>query len=240
MQVLYKKQIIIILSFCLLFLFNGCGTASQTEENDVSDFEFTNISDIKYSSKSEKPQIHSKEQLEALREKQKQQIAQIEEQLTLLKEDDKQQIEEEEEENFEEPVYNYESEYVEDYNYIDTDYNYSADYDVSTYNDIYYAEYNEMYNKDGPTPTMPGWYNGYLETSYNASAHYLANTWTIDDEGFYKDENDRYVIGVEISEINPDTGELYQYGDVVQTGKGEAAVYDRGQGAHVHDFAVVW
>ena len=213
------KRTIIILSFCFLFLFSGCNVTSQIKETETLNLKFTNVSDI-----SCPPELiqHEKEQ----------------EQLVSLKENNEQPIEKNVEEYIEEPVYDYDFENI-DYNYTDYDYNY--DDNSSTYNDgIYYAEYNEMYNEDGPSHSMPGWYDGYLETYYNASSHYLASTWTVDEEGFYKDENDRYVIGVEIGDINPETGEQYQYGDVVQTGKGEAVVYDYGQGAHVHDFAVVW
>ena len=104
----------------------------------------------------------------------------------------------------------------------------------------YYAEYSDAYNTDGPSHTMPGWHDGYLETYYNASSHYLAGEWTLDSEGFYHDSNGRYVVGVDINDVNPDTGQQYQYGDVVDTGKGEGVVYDYGQGAHVHDFATAW
>ena len=100
---------------------------------------------------------------------------------------------------------------------------------------IYYADYSDAYNTDGPSHTMPGWYDGYLETYYNASSHYLASTWTLDSEGFYHDENGRYVVGVEISHADE-----MPYGTVVQTGKGEGVVYDYGSGAEVHDFATNW
>lgn len=100
---------------------------------------------------------------------------------------------------------------------------------------IYYADYSDAYNTDGPSHTMPGWYDGYLETYYNASSHYLASTWTLDDEGFYHDENGRYVVGVEISHADE-----MPYGTVVETGKGEGVVYDYGAGAEVHDFATNW
>jgi len=102
----------------------------------------------------------------------------------------------------------------------------------------YYAEYSDAYNTDGPSRYMPGWHDGYLETYYDASRHYMASEWTVDSEGYYHDTNGRYVIGVDINDVNPDTGQGYQYGDVVDTGKGEAVIYDFGQGAHVHDFAV--
>lgn len=104
----------------------------------------------------------------------------------------------------------------------------------------YVAEYSELYNTDGPSRTMPGWHEGYLETYYNASAHYLAPTWSVDSEGFYRDSDGRYVVGVDIADTNPSTGEPYAIGDVVDTGRGEAVVMDYGSGARVHDFATVW
>lgn len=121
------------------------------------------------------------------------------------------------------------------------DYIYTDDYTEYNVSDgTYYAEYNELYNDNGPSRSMPGWYDGYLETYYNASAHYLASEWTVDGEGFYRDGEGRYVVGVDINDVNPDTGEQYRYGDIVQTGRGEGVVYDYGSGAHVHDFATTW
>lgn len=114
-------------------------------------------------------------------------------------------------------------------------YAYAPSYDAGYSSGIYYAEYSDAYNTDGPSHTMPGWYDGYLETYYNASSHYLAPTWTLDSEGFYHDENGRYVVGVEISHADE-----MPYGTVVQTGKGEGVVYDYGAGAEVHDFATNW
>lgn len=110
-----------------------------------------------------------------------------------------------------------------------------AYYDYTPSSGIYYAEYSDAYNDDGPSHTMPGWHDGYLETYYNASGHYLASTWTLDSEGFYHDENGRYVVGVEISHKDE-----MPYGTVVDTGKGEGVVYDYGVGAEVHDFATNW
>lgn len=112
----------------------------------------------------------------------------------------------------------------------------SAPYTASEpFGGIYVAEYDPAYNNNGPTHEMPGWYDGYLETYYNASSHYLAPTWTVDDEGFYRDENGRYVIGVEVGHADE-----MPYGTVVMTGKGEGVVYDYGSGAEVHDFATAW
>lgn len=125
----------------------------------------------------------------------------------------------------------------------DTDGNYTNDTTSGgTYSETYYAEYNEMYNEDGPSRSMPGWHDGYLETYYSSNILYHANTseWTADEEGFYKTDDGYYVVGVDINDINPETGEGYQIGDIVETGKGEAKVMDYGFGAHVHDFYTNW
>lgn len=126
-----------------------------------------------------------------------------------------------------------------------TDVDFAADNVESDYQpaDGYYgyvAEYDPMYNTDGPTREMPGWHDGYLETYYPASNHVWASEWTVDEDGFYHDSTGRYVIGVDKYDTNPNTGQPYQYGDIVETGKGEAVVLDFGYGARVHDFAVVW
>lgn len=103
----------------------------------------------------------------------------------------------------------------------------------------YVAEYNELYNTDGPSHEMPGWHDGYLETFYSDTVmrHYMSDQWTVDDDGFYRD-GEYYIVGVDINDINPATGEPYQIGDVVETGKGQALVMDYGSGAKVHDFYV--
>jgi hypothetical protein len=122
-------------------------------------------------------------------------------------------------EETDEQVYEPEPEYTEDYSGSGT----------------YYAEYSDLYNTDGPSHEMPGWYEGYLETYYssNVMRHYMTDEWTADDEGFYRDSEGRYVIGV-------DADEGIEIGTVVQTGKGEAVVMDYGSGAHVHDFYTNW
>ena len=118
-----------------------------------------------------------------------------------------------------------EGEYVEEY----ADYGYQ---EAGYYGGGYEVPYSDLYNTDGPTRNMPGWHDGYVETYYDASGHFMAGDWSVDSEGFYHDSEGRYVIGVDInSGLN--------YGDVVDTGRGEAVVYDYGAGvSNVHDFAV--
>ena len=120
------------------------------------------------------------------------------------------------------------SEYVEDYEY--------EDYEYEDYGDVgYYEPDYSAYNTDGPSYGMPGYYDGHVETYYNASSHFMSGDWTLDDEGFYHDENGRYVIGV-----GADDMDSMPYGTVVQTGRGEAVVYDYGTATGVHDFATNW
>ena len=99
----------------------------------------------------------------------------------------------------------------------------------------YYAEYSDAYNTDGPSHTMPGWHDGYLETYYSSNVlyHYQTPEWSVDDEGFYRTDEGYYVVGVDINEGIP-------LGTVVDTGKGAAIVADYGSGAHVHDFYTNW
>ena len=108
-----------------------------------------------------------------------------------------------------------------------------AEYQEAPYQGAYYAEYDPMYNENGPTREMPGWYDGYLETYYSdtVARHYMSDQWNVDDEGFYRDQDGRYIIGVDISEG-------IELGTEVETGKGLAVVMDYGSGAHVHDFYV--
>lgn len=116
------------------------------------------------------------------------------------------------------------------YEYQESDYTVSSDSGGT-----YYAEYNELYNDNGPSRSMPGWYDGYLETYYSSNTmyHYRTDEWTVDDEGFYRDDQGRYIVGVDIAEE-------IEIGMEIETGKGTAVVMDYGSGAHVHDFYTNW
>ena len=116
-------------------------------------------------------------------------------------------------------------------------------YEEPYYEEAYYdggggyeIPYSDMYNSDGPTREMPGWHDGNVETYYSSNVLYHSRTseWTADEEGFYRDSEGRYVIGVDIN-----SG--LQYGDEVETGKGTAVVVDYGAGvSNVHDFYTNW
>ena len=120
--------------------------------------------------------------------------------------------------------------------YDETVYEYQeADYAAYSGSGTYYAEYNELYNDNGPSRSMPGWYDGYLETYYSSNTmyHYRTDEWTVDEEGFYRDDQGRYIVGVDIAEG-------IEIGTEVETGKGTGVVMDYGSGAHVHDFYTNW
>lgn len=120
--------------------------------------------------------------------------------------------------------------------YDETVYEYQeSDYAAYSGSGTYYAEYNELYNDNGPSRSMPGWYDGYLETYYSSNTmyHYRTDEWTVDDEGFYRDDQGRYIVGVDIAEG-------IDIGTEVETGKGTGVVMDYGSGAHVHDFYTNW
>lgn len=132
--------------------------------------------------------------------------------------------------------------YAEDGYYASAGEYYADDYGAQNAYGGSRIAYDPMYNADGPDPQMPGWYggeeDGYVETYYSSNVlyHSMTDQWTVDDEGFYRDANGRYVIGVSDSERD----EL-PYGSVVMTGKGEAVVYDYGSGIdNVHDFYTNW
>ena len=120
--------------------------------------------------------------------------------------------------------------------YDETVYEYQeSDYAAYSGSGTYYAEYNELYNDNGPTREMPGWHDGYLETYYSSNVLYHSRTseWTADEEGFYRDDQGRYIVGVDIAEG-------IEIGTEVETGRGTAVVMDYGSGAHVHDFYTNW
>ena len=75
-------------------------------------------------------------------------------------------------------------------------------------------------------------YNGRTETWYSSSIvrHYRTDEWVTDDEGYWKDQDGRYVVAAS------DMPE----GTVFETSKGEAIVLDSGCDDGVTDFYVSW
>lgn len=81
-------------------------------------------------------------------------------------------------------------------------------------------------------------YNGRTETWYSSNQlyHYRTGEWSVDDEGYYRDDQGRYVVAVSENEVNPDTGEPYTEGDTIETSKGTGIVLDSGCDDGVTDF----
>ena len=105
-------------------------------------------------------------------------------------------------------VESYEPEYVEPY--------YAPTYDEPTYD-----------NGDGFMSQGRRYYNGGTETWYTSDEPYdIQDRWTVDDEGYYRDEDGYYVVA------SDDAAD----GEVIDTSKGEAKVYDHGSGYGNTDF----
>lgn len=102
---------------------------------------------------------------------------------------------------------------------------------------VYYEEYqgsgsggHSYDNGDGFAFDGVRDYNGTTETWYssNQAYHYRTGEWTPDDEGYYRDADGYYVVA---SEDHAD-------GEVFDTSKGKAKVYDGGCDSGVTDFYV--
>ena len=96
----------------------------------------------------------------------------------------------------------------------------------------YYADYSASYapvdNGDGFISEGVRDYNGTTETWYssNQAYHYRTDEWTADEEGYYRDADGYYVVA----------SEDHAKGEVFETSKGEARVYDGGCESGVVDF----
>lgn len=96
----------------------------------------------------------------------------------------------------------------------------------------YYADYSASYaprdNGDGFAFEGVRDYNGTTETWYssNQAYHYRTGEWTADDEGYYRDSDGYYVVA----------SEDHAEGEVFDTSKGKAKVYDGGCDSGVTDF----
>ena len=96
---------------------------------------------------------------------------------------------------------------------------------VEYYEPIYYAPAD---NGDGFAFEGVRDYNGTTETWYssNQAYHYRTAEWTADEEGYYRDADGYYVVA----------SEDHAEGEVFETSKGEARVYDGGCESGVTDF----
>lgn len=102
-----------------------------------------------------------------------------------------------------------------------------------------YAEYGAYsgspsvsYSGDGFKQQGVRYHDGRTETWYssNSAYHYRTAEWTVDDEGYYRDSDGYYVVA----------SDDHAQGEVVNTSKGEAKVYDDGTYSGNIDFYVGW
>lgn len=80
--------------------------------------------------------------------------------------------------------------------------------------------------------TGVNYHEGRTETFYSSQVlyHYRTPEWTLDEEGFYRDSEGRYVVAASDME----------HGTVFQGSKGECIVLDTGCNAGVTDYYVAW
>ena len=122
-----------------------------------------------------------------------------------------------EEPAYEEPVH---EEYYVDYGSYDPDLNNNPAYSGAYRGDGFYSQ-GVRAGIDSATET---WY------PRSAGEHYRTGEWHTDDEGYYRDADGYYVV----------SSDDYTEGDVVNTSKGQAKVYDSGSGAGNIDMYVDW
>ena len=102
-------------------------------------------------------------------------------------------------------------------------------YDESLNNNPAYLNYGQGWdNGDGFRSQGVRDFNGTTETWYssNVAYHYRTGEWHTDDEGYYRDADGYYVVA----------SEDHAQGEVFETSKGEARVYDSGCANGVTDF----
>lgn len=100
----------------------------------------------------------------------------------------------------------------------------------------YYEEYQEpyypSYSGDGFQSEGVRDFEGRTETWYssNTAYHYRTGEWEVDEEGYYRDDEGRYIVAAS------DVPE----GSEIQTSKGTGIVSDSGCDDGVTDFYVAW
>ena len=101
--------------------------------------------------------------------------------------------------------------------------------EVTYYEEAYYEPYS---GSDGFMFEGVRDFNGRTETWYssNQAYHYRTSEWTVDDEGYYRDSEGRYIVAAS------DVPE----GTEIETSKGTGIVSDSGCDDGVTDFYVAW
>ena len=105
--------------------------------------------------------------------------------------------------------------------------------EYTDYNEPYYEEYYEpSYSGDGFQQQGVREYEGRTETWYssNTAYHYRTSEWSVDEEGYYRDSEGRYIVAAS------DVPE----GTEIETSKGTGIVSDSGCDDGVTDFYVAW
>ena len=98
-------------------------------------------------------------------------------------------------------------------------------YDESLNNNPQYLNFGDGFKSQGVRE-----FNGRTETYYssNVAYHYRTPEWTVDDEGYYRDDQGRYVVAA--SDV--------EQGSEIETSKGTGIVLDSGCSEGVTDFYV--
>lgn len=95
---------------------------------------------------------------------------------------------------------------------------------------VYYDDAPSYDNGDGFASQGRRYYNGGTETWYTSPGdpYDVQDQWTVDDEGYFRDQDGYYVVA----------SDEYGDGEIIDTSKGEARVWDHGSGVGNTDFYV--
>lgn len=107
-------------------------------------------------------------------------------------------------------------------------------YDYSNYYDYGYSGGGGYHPSRGLTPESGvNYYGDQKETYYSSNVlrHYQTDSWTVDDEGFYR-EGDYYVVAANDGQ--------YSNGDTFEGSKGTCIVRDSGCSYGTTDYYVAW
>lgn len=110
---------------------------------------------------------------------------------------------------------------------------YSGPYDESLNNNPEYLNYGYWDSADGfYNQGVRSGVGSETETYYSSAVayHYRTGEWHTDDEGYWRDADNRYVV----------SSDDYPQDAIVQTSKGEGRVYDSGSGEGNIDMYVSW
>ena len=115
--------------------------------------------------------------------------------------------------------------------YWDTSY-WEPYYEPTYYEPTYYAPSYDQPTGGLTAQSGVNYHDGRRETYYSSNVlyHYRTSEWTVDDEGFYRDSEGRYVVAA---------SDMPQ-GSTFEGSKGECIVLDTGCDAGTTDYYVNW